>query len=90
MVINRKCVFLVMIQFKHALHFLCDGHIFLLKLVEMLSGNTYFFDHLPNFISLKVHFLMVKVSLSGNPIYLRLLAMKECGAIRPGLNCFIR
>ena len=37
----------------------------------------------------KSPFLMVKVSLSGNSIYLRLLAMKGCGAIRPGLNCFI-
>ena len=23
--------------------FLCDGHVFLLKLVEMFSGNTYLF-----------------------------------------------
>ena len=32
---------------------------------------------------------MVKVSLSGYTIYLRLFSMKECDAIRPGLNCFI-
>ena len=37
----------------------------------------------------KSPFLMVKVSLSGNIIYFRLLAMKGCGAIRPGLKCFI-
>ena len=32
---------------------------------------------------------MVKVSLSGNTIYLRLFSMKECDAIRPEYNCFI-
>ena len=32
---------------------------------------------------------MVKLSLSGNTIYLRLLAMKGFNAIQPGLNCFI-
>ena len=32
---------------------------------------------------------MVKVSLSGNTIYLRLLSIKGCDAIRLGLNCFI-
>ena len=32
---------------------------------------------------------MVKVSLSRNTIYLRLLAMKGFGAIRPDCNCFI-
>ena len=29
-------------EFKHVLYFLCDGHVFLLKLVEMLTGNFYF------------------------------------------------
>ena len=37
----------------------------------------------------KSPFSMVKVSLSGYTIYLRLFSMKECDAIRPGLNCFI-
>ena len=32
---------------------------------------------------------MVKVSLNGNTIYLRLLSIKGCDAIRPKLNCFI-
>ena len=32
---------------------------------------------------------MVKVSFSGYTIYLQLFSMKECDAIRPGLNCFI-
>ena len=32
---------------------------------------------------------MVKVSFSGYTIYMRLFLMKECDAIRPGLNCFI-
>ena len=32
---------------------------------------------------------MVKVSLSGNTIYLRLLAIKGFDAIRPQYNCFI-
>ena len=32
---------------------------------------------------------MVKGSLSGNTIYLRLLSIKGCDAIRPKLNCFI-
>ena len=37
----------------------------------------------------KSTFSMVKVSLSGNSIYLRLLAMKGFDAIRPEYNCFI-
>ena len=41
------------------------------------------------FSYLKVHLRWGKVSLSGYTIYLRLLAMKELNAIRPGLNCFI-
>ena len=32
---------------------------------------------------------MIKVSLSGNTIYLRLFSMKECDAIRQEYNCFI-
>ena len=32
---------------------------------------------------------MVKVSLSGNTIYLRFLSIKGYDAIRPNLNCFI-
>ena len=32
---------------------------------------------------------MVKVSLNGNTIYLRLLLIKGCDAIQPKLNCFI-
>ena len=32
---------------------------------------------------------MINVSLSGYTIYMRLFSMKECDAIRPGLNCFI-
>ena len=32
---------------------------------------------------------MIKVSLSGNTIYLGLFSMKECDAIRPEYNCFI-
>ena len=32
---------------------------------------------------------MVKVSLSGNTIYLRLLSIKGWDAICPKLNCFI-
>ena len=31
---------------------------------------------------------MVKLSLSGNTIYLQLLSIKGCDAIRRGLNCF--
>ena len=34
-------------------------------------------------------FSVVKVSFTGNNIYVRLLLRKGCGAIRPGLNCFI-
>ena len=34
-------------------------------------------------------FSMVKVSLNGNTICLRLFMMKGCDAIRPKLNCFI-
>ena len=41
------------------------------------------------FFSLKVHFSMRKWSLSGNTIYLRLLAMKGFDAIRPEYDCFI-
>ena len=37
----------------------------------------------------KSTFSMVKVSLSGNTIYLRLLLIKGYDAIRPNLNCFI-
>ena len=32
---------------------------------------------------------MVKISLNGNTLYLRLLSMKGCDAIRQKLNCFI-
>ena len=32
---------------------------------------------------------MVKVSLNGNTIYLRLLSIKGCDTIQPNLNCFI-
>ena len=45
-----------------SLIFLCDGHVFLLKLVEILSRNTYFryilmiFGPFTLFFSLKVHF----------------------------------
>ena len=39
------------------------------------------------FFSLKVS--MVKVPLSGNTIYLQVLAMKGCSAILSGLNFFI-
>ena len=34
-------------------------------------------------------FSLVKVCLSGNTIYLRLIAMKGFDAIRPEYNCFI-
>ena len=37
----------------------------------------------------KSTFSMVKVSLSGNTLYLRLLSIKGCDAIRPELTCFI-
>ena len=39
---DRKGYFLVSTKFKHVLYFLCDGHVFLLKFVETLSGYTYF------------------------------------------------
>ena len=42
MVIDGKGVLLVSTEFKHVQYFLCNGHVFLLKLVEMLSGSTYF------------------------------------------------
>ena len=32
---------------------------------------------------------MVKVSVSGNTIYLHLLSIKGCDAIQPKLNCLI-
>ena len=32
---------------------------------------------------------MVNLSLNGNTIYLRLLSIKGCDAIRPKFNCFI-
>ena len=34
-------------------------------------------------------FSMIKVSLSGSTIYLRLLSMKGCDAFQPNSNCFI-
>ena len=37
----------------------------------------------------KSTFSLVKVSLNGKTIYLRLLSIKGCDAIRPKLNCFI-
>ena len=37
----------------------------------------------------KSPFPMVKVCLSGNTIYLRLIAIKGFNAIRPEYNCFI-
>ena len=40
------------------------------------------------FFSLKIHFAMVKSSLNGNTIYLRLLSIKGCDAIRPVLHFF--
>ena len=43
MVIDRKGLFLVSTKFKHASYLFCDGHVFLFKLVEMLSGNTLIF-----------------------------------------------
>ena len=94
MVINGKCYFLVSTKFKHV-YFPCDGNLFLLKLVEMLSGNTYFrcigiyFSTIYLIFYSKSPFSMVKVSLNGNTLYLRLLTMKGFDAIRSGYDCFI-
>ena len=46
------------------------------------------FQHLPNFLVQKSIF-DGKVIFQLNTIYLRLFLIKECNAIRPGLNCFI-
>ena len=84
-----------MTKFKYACYFPCDGQVFLLKLVEMLSGNTYFRWISMNcwpfalFFSLKVNFRRWKCSLIGNTLYLRLFEMKGFDAIRSGHNCFI-
>ena len=48
-------------QIQTCLIFPCDGHVFLLKLVERLSGNTYFQRF---FFSLTKHFLYENVNMT--------------------------
>ena len=98
MVIDRKCYFLVLTKLKHVYYFPCDGHLFLLKLVEIPqwehlflmyfdNSSTIYLIFYSNFSPCPFPFRMVKVSLSGNMLYLQLLAMKGFNAIR--YNCFI-
>ena len=95
MVNDRKCYFLVSTKFKQVQYFPCDGHLFLLKLVEIPQWEHLFLMHFDDSSTIylsfypKSPFSMVKVPLSGNTLYLRLLAMKGFNAIRPGYNCFI-
>ena len=42
LVSTKMVFFLVSTKLKHVEYFLFDWHVFLLKLVEMPSGNTYF------------------------------------------------
>ena len=65
---------------------------YLSKIVEMLSGYTYFrwismiSSPFSLFLQSKIPFSMVNAFFSGNTICLRSLAMKGCGVILPGLN----
>ena len=96
MVINRKCYFLLFRLNSNMLNMSLVMSIFSYQNWSKCPiGNTYFqcilmiFRPFTLFFYSKSPFSMVKVSLGGNTLYLRLLAMKGFDAIRPGYNCFI-